>query len=308
MNILFATDGSKHATDAARFLNRLRSREPIDLTVLTVTYRPENMESASVQTWYPDWQKAEQARIDTHYRELNELLHGVKGSVHMMRLEGSPVHTILDTAKQVKCQLIVLGARGHTSLERMLLGSVSDAVATHAPCSVLVVRPSPAAGDAETSSSDQRGKKIALAVDGSPASRAAAGELMRWCWNAEDQFHILSIATFPDYLGQGYAFGPPTDSELERLRHDNKQIVEEVLGDLQNTEQVVSKGSHVGESIVEFVHKHGHDLVVLGESGHSRFETLLLGSTSKYVLRHAPCSVLISRPAADASPEQEKAE
>lgn len=56
-------------------------------------------------------------------------------------LEGRPSEVILDEAERWGADLIVVGSRGHGMLRRLFLGSVSLAVATQAPCSVLIVRP-----------------------------------------------------------------------------------------------------------------------------------------------------------------------
>jgi nucleotide-binding universal stress UspA family protein len=53
---------------------------------------------------------------------------------------GDPRSAILDTAKEWQADLIVVGSHGRRGLDRFLLGSVSEAVAIHAPCSVRVVR------------------------------------------------------------------------------------------------------------------------------------------------------------------------
>ncbi|MGH9140296.1 MAG: universal stress protein [Thermoanaerobaculia bacterium] len=54
--------------------------------------------------------------------------------------DGDPRHAILEVAKECRADLIVLGSHGRRGLDRML-GSVSDSVARHAPCSVEIVRP-----------------------------------------------------------------------------------------------------------------------------------------------------------------------
>ena len=53
---------------------------------------------------------------------------------------GSPRHVILDEAENWGADLIVLGSHGYGALKRFLLGSVSQAVVSHAKCSVEVVR------------------------------------------------------------------------------------------------------------------------------------------------------------------------
>jgi len=54
--------------------------------------------------------------------------------------QGNPKVAILDIAAEWKVDLIILGSHGRKGLERFPMGSVSEAVARHAPCSVQVVR------------------------------------------------------------------------------------------------------------------------------------------------------------------------
>lgn len=64
-----------------------------------------------------------------------------KGVAATPRQARGPVgQRVVEAAKEIRADLIVLGSRGHGRLEELLLGSVSDAVARHAPCSVLIVR------------------------------------------------------------------------------------------------------------------------------------------------------------------------
>jgi nucleotide-binding universal stress UspA family protein len=54
--------------------------------------------------------------------------------------DGSPKNEIIEEAEQWGADLIVVGCHGYGNLKRFLLGSVSQAVAVHAPCSVEIVR------------------------------------------------------------------------------------------------------------------------------------------------------------------------
>jgi nucleotide-binding universal stress UspA family protein len=55
-------------------------------------------------------------------------------------VDGNPKNVILDEADSWNPDLIVVGSHGTSGLGRFLLGSVSQAVALHAPCSVEIVR------------------------------------------------------------------------------------------------------------------------------------------------------------------------
>ena len=77
---------------------------------------------------------------DLATRSLREL-GGPGAEVHVV--EGSPKRGIVATAEAIQAGLIVLATHGRTGIARMALGSVAEAVARVAHCSVLVVRPSP---------------------------------------------------------------------------------------------------------------------------------------------------------------------
>jgi nucleotide-binding universal stress UspA family protein len=61
-------------------------------------------------------------------------------SVEHHLTEGDPAAEILYLAQQTHCDLIVMGTQGRTALDRLLLGSVAEAVLRKAPCPVLTVR------------------------------------------------------------------------------------------------------------------------------------------------------------------------
>jgi nucleotide-binding universal stress UspA family protein len=66
---------------------------------------------------------------------------GARGSDgHARVVDASPVEGILDEAKRVRADVIVVGWRGHGAVRRLLAGSVSRGVVRTAPCAVLVVR------------------------------------------------------------------------------------------------------------------------------------------------------------------------
>lgn len=54
---------------------------------------------------------------------------------------GDPAQSIIEYAKQGMFDLIVLGYRGHSAIEALLVGSVANKVTRYAPCSVLIYRP-----------------------------------------------------------------------------------------------------------------------------------------------------------------------
>jgi nucleotide-binding universal stress UspA family protein len=69
-----------------------------------------------------------------------ETLSRTRLPVETAVLEGDPRGSIVDEADEWLADLIVLSSHGHRGLERLLVGSVAQAVVAHAHCSVEVVR------------------------------------------------------------------------------------------------------------------------------------------------------------------------
>ncbi len=62
--------------------------------------------------------------------------------VESSRLEGVPWDAIVKLARDGHADVVVMGTHGRTGLRHALLGSVAERVIRHAPCPVLVIRPS----------------------------------------------------------------------------------------------------------------------------------------------------------------------
>lgn len=61
-------------------------------------------------------------------------------NVEFRQLMGSPGRVICEFAESWDAELIILGSHGRSGLKELLLGSVSNYVVHHAPCSVLIVK------------------------------------------------------------------------------------------------------------------------------------------------------------------------
>ena len=66
------------------------------------------------------------------------LSKGVEVETHAR--QGHPAEVIIEVANQEHADLIVVGSRGLTGIQRYLLGSVSSKVSEHAHCNVMIVR------------------------------------------------------------------------------------------------------------------------------------------------------------------------
>jgi nucleotide-binding universal stress UspA family protein len=97
------------------------------------------MHSPILPNYLDEWAKAE----DRHREWLQAFVAeaamvGVKAELRQQL--GDPGSLICDIAREAAVDLILVGRRGRSGLSEMLLGSVSNHVMHHAPCSVLTVQ------------------------------------------------------------------------------------------------------------------------------------------------------------------------
>lgn len=293
MKVLLATDCSDQATKAAEFLANLQFTRPIQATVITALGDPYGASPESTQHWFPELLRQERGRAEAHQERVAEILRPRAESVDKICRPGHPVKLILSEADDQDCDLIVIGARGHSLLGRLLIGSVSDSVATHAKCSVLVVRPSDSAKPTPSASN-----RIVIGYDSSKPAREAVDEMVDLRWDATTQVELVSVAPIYDYLlGNGLSTAAIANEEeiFKEMKKGGEAMSERLNDRLPNTHCEVIHDQRVGDAIVERANRLDADLIVVGDSGHTLLDDFLLGSTSKYVLRHAECSVWISR-------------
>ena len=184
----------------------------------------------------------------------------------------------------VSDDLLVVGSRGHGRAEDLLIGSVSQHLARHAPCPVVVVRPT----------HDTDARRIVVGVDGSATSSAA---LEQACRRAERTGETVVA------LHAWRTHAPSTDvwnSEpraQEGLAHRQVLLAESVAGMRVDHPDVVIEQEAVPVAPVRCLvdASRGASLLVVGSHGLGFFGGLLLGSVSQAVLQRAECPVMVVR-------------
>lgn len=285
--VLLASDGSSYAEEAGWFLSHLPHAEKLDLSVLTVLQIPSaNHHSYSTPNSMSESVDHERALAAAAFQRIEQMFEGANVKLRHVVREGHRGQTIINVAREQDADLVVVGARGHSTVRRLLLGSTSDYVATQAHCSVLVVRPT---GIRE----DKRPIRIALGyVDSGPAE-AALEEFRETSWGRQSDVHVVSVVSYVS------AFLNEIVVDSEETKHAAEAAVEKAAAHLRNAapsaKSHLVESDHIGEGLVEFVEDHKCDLIVVGDTPHSVLGRVLLGSVSHFVLRHAPCSVWITR-------------
>jgi nucleotide-binding universal stress UspA family protein len=139
--LLLAVDGSDASKKTARFLAGHPFRGRPHLTVVTAwpVQRPNSFGRVTGGRDLSDAARAARTEGEALLKDVAARLQQAY-EVETEWLQGDPAFAILEAAARSQAQVIVLGARGLTGIKRFLLGSVSQKVLVHAPCSVLIVR------------------------------------------------------------------------------------------------------------------------------------------------------------------------
>ena len=286
MKVLLATDGSQYAEEAAWLLAHLPHAEKLELTVLFVSNIPNLHGAADIEDLTKRLEIADKEKSAALFTHLNSIFEGANASLELVVGKGHIGTQVLHTAEARECDLIVLGAVGHSLFERMF-GSTSDFVATHAKCSVLVVRPTGL-------KTGKRPIDVAIAYDETDTSSAVFGQLSQFGWGPNSKMELVNVVSIPFNYSE-----IPIPIDFDAILSLKKQELDEAANRFRALSPTVSthvfEANHVGDGIVRFVKNTCSDIIVLGSSGGGLLSTILLGSVSKYVLRHAECSVWISR-------------
>jgi len=142
MRILVATDGSKYADRAVQSIAARPWPKGSVVEILGVA----ELAPPGIDPWYLAGGVVDQIvdeRIKTakdDVKKANAVISGAGLNAITEVLTGYPRDSIIDHAREWGADLIVVGSHGRRGIWRLLIGSVAEAVALHATCSVEVVR------------------------------------------------------------------------------------------------------------------------------------------------------------------------
>ena len=306
MRILVADDQSKDAQAAMSLLLGIGVPDQSDVFLLHVS---------ELQTWPMFGTQGRALRLQqqidllreqatqkalAHLRTVQERFASAGLRVHPHVVHGLPVEEILSAVDRHDIDLAVLGSRGLSSVKRFLLGSVSEHVLNNAPCSLLISR-----GKPRRTAHGTRGRlRVLVAVDASAQAAAAVQFLQKLKLSQSTVitlFHVIDkrASLIPQALGLGRTQGAGILKEAGQL---SKELGLSLLEGIQK--QLTQSGldvktrlatGHPAEEILKGASRYKAHLIVLGARGMSKMDRLLLGSVSREVARHAPCSVLVVR-------------
>tara|TARA_R110002049_G_scaffold191337_1_gene360277 strand:+ start:34591 stop:35052 length:462 start_codon:yes stop_codon:yes gene_type:complete len=148
MKIVLAIDGSDYSKLATNELGAMPLPEGTEVHIINVFENPMLAAPGTVPlggtlgNYYEEAlsnaRKSAEAIVNDASKSLK--VKNDKLSITTVVVNGLPKSAILDKAEALGANIIVVGSQGHGAFSRFLLGSVSQSIALHANCSVLIVR------------------------------------------------------------------------------------------------------------------------------------------------------------------------
>jgi nucleotide-binding universal stress UspA family protein len=274
MRILYATDGSTGALASAQFLASLPLDANSQLTILTVVTGDEKANEQGILTVARAALSQSSASLETEVRR------------------GHPEQEILQAAEASPTDLIAVGWTGHSAIARFFVGSVTERVARHARCPVLVARPLRAGL-----------RRVVLGIDGSPGAAHAVEWTRSFPLPLDCEIRLVAVLTPVEELTRTSRLLPlplmsQADAEAfaERQREDAEAGLDELAASFASADRravTEIRRADPALGLLDAAEEEGADLIVVGSRGHGAIEQLWMGGVSEKVLRQAHCSVLV---------------
>lgn len=135
--IVVPVDGSEGASKAAKFAGNMAKLVGAEVILMYVYDTPTASAMGLARQTREELERVKEEIAKGSFQSADAVV-GVPAK-HYVTF-GHPAHEIVNYAKQVKADLVVMGSRGLSQMEGLLLGSVSDRVVHHAHCAVTIVR------------------------------------------------------------------------------------------------------------------------------------------------------------------------
>lgn len=290
MIILLATDGSEYSDRAARYIGRLGLGQGSDIFVLHVLKEhllPDIIDPAHL------FKKAGRAGAERLIDSVVEMLGNGEKVLGITR-EGEPWREILQASDDFGADLVVMGHKGLSGLDRFLVGSVTSHVLRHGAVSVLMVRDAPP---------EDRPLRVLLCADGSRSAEFGREMLAALPVTGDTEVHVLSVVDM-EVITMPEKYYP--DEDISRmmaglrehsLREAERTVAaeaEKLKGRFWNVSTHVVFGVPENEILRE-AEAMPANLIVMGSKGLHGIKGALLGSVSHRVSRHAHCAVLVAK-------------
>jgi nucleotide-binding universal stress UspA family protein len=278
--ILVAIDGSDFSLHALRESFKLAFHEGSWITVVSVAPRYEgDLSLVGVGNVLGTLR----SYCEKALSKAEEIAKSSGALIKTVCEEGEPYERIVDLAEAENCDLIVLGRKGTSGLERVFVGSVAARVIGYSQRDVLII----------PARSEFSWQRVLLATDGSIHGRAAADRAIKFAQAYGGELKVISVVDVPSAL---YGVAPQAVEDMVKKTKGYVGAVKTMADSAGlKAETFVLEGEEAYQKITEFAKEHNINMIVLGSHGRTGLKRLLMGSVAEKTIGYAHCPVLVVR-------------
>jgi nucleotide-binding universal stress UspA family protein len=196
--------------------------------------------------------------------------------------EGNAAKKIIDTAEEEKVDLIVLGRRGLSAIEKLFIGSVANQVLRSSPVPVLLTK---------KKAGKPRYKKILVPTDFSEQEEVERDFAWKLAKGFDSELTLLHVLELHDYEFTPRALDEMFDAVEKRLKQREKKEKEDIP-----VSEDVYRAINAAVGIVDYADTHKFDMIVISTCVQSKIERFFLGSTTEKVISYTHIPVFAIPP------------
>lgn len=275
--LLVAVDGSETSMHALKESFKLANSEQCWITVVSVIPPYEGDLDLTV---IKDIRASLRKPCETALAEAQKIADKERAMIKTVCEEGEVYKKILEVADYENVNIIIMGNRGLSRIDKILIGSTTARVIGHSNRDILIV----------PHGTSTEWKNILLATDGSIYSKAAAIKAIDFAKSYGGHLNAISVVDVPPEF---YAEAPNAADDLIKKSKGYVADIKQIA-----VSENVPASTFVGEGeayelITKLARKNKSDIIIMGSHGRTGLKRLLIGSVAEKVIGYAPCPVLI---------------
>ena len=283
--VLVPTDLSDFSSVALRYAALLREKAGSNLTLLYAdeVYVPVDLLEAPIG-YYLENAPQTREKLQAKFNEYAKAQIG--GKFETVLVQDAPSRAIVNTAKSMHADLVVMGTHGRRGLRRAILGSVTENVLHDSDVPVLTVRPNAMAGRQTAI------KRIVCPINFTHVARQALAKACAFAQIFDAEVSII-------YVVEGIDAG-----RVSQVETAFNQWIEPQVRDRCRFNRVVVREGDPAERVLVTASEQDADLIVIGAQHKFFSDATVVGTTTQRITRFAHCPVLTV--VRQATPEIEK--
>jgi nucleotide-binding universal stress UspA family protein len=271
--ILWTTDFSDEGQEALLYADAFRKAFKARLIALHVVpdfspalYNTTYVIKGELAKRVASLKREAQARLETQKK-------AKKIPFKIIVKEGTASKRIIETAEEEKVDMIVMGRRGLSAIEKLFIGSVANQVLRTSSVPILVTK---------KKSGKSQFKKILIPTDFEDQEEVERDFAWKLAKGFNSELTLLHVLELHDCEFTPKVLDEMFKAVLKRLKQREKREKEEI-----KVKEEVYRAINASIGIVDYAETHKFDLIVISTCVQSKLERFFLGSTTEKVISYS---------------------